>query len=415
MSAFSIPLSGLAATSASLNVIANNLANLNTDGYKDQSLDFSSVFNQVQGTSGNGDPIQIGNGVQIDGTTSNFSNGNVSSTGIASNMALQGNGFFIVQGNNQTLYTRTGNFTVNSQGQITTPEGQLVMGFPAVNGVVQTSAVLAPIEVNSANSIPASATTNFQMTTNLDAQSATGTTYSSPITVYDSLGESHTLTVTYTNMGGNAWDYSISVPAADQTAPAGPVATGTLAFNSAGQLTNVNGSGAVQNVDITIPGLSDGAANLALTWTLAGANGGAPPITQEAAASATSANTQNGFASGSLTGFSILPDGTVQGQFSNNQTLALGQVAIASFANNQGLTQVGGNDYQANYASGSPVVGQAGVGGNGTITGGAVEESNVNLSTEFANMIVAQQGYEANAKVLTTLDQVSQATLQVLS
>jgi flagellar hook protein FlgE len=415
MSAFSIPLSGLAASSASLNVIANNLANLNTDGYKDQSLDFSSVFNQVQGTSGNGDPIQIGNGVQIQSTVSNFSNGNVDNTGIASNMALQGNGFFIVEGNNQTLYTRAGNFTVNSDGQLTTPSGQLVMGFPAVNGVVQTSAVLAPITVNSAASIPASATTNFSMTTNLDASSATGTTYSSPITVYDSLGEAHTLTVTYTNEGGNAWDYSISVPAADQTAPTGPVATGTLAFNSAGQLTNVNGSGAVQNVNFTIPGLSDGAANLALTWTLTGTNGGAPPITQEAAASATSANTQNGYASGSLTGYSVLSDGTVQGQFSNNQTLALGQVAIASFANNQGLTQVGNNDYQSNYASGTPVIGQAGVGGNGTITGGAVEESNVDLSTEFANMIVAQQGYEANAKVLTTLDQVSQATLQVIS
>src|SRR5208283_5859260 len=106
MAGFSIPLSGLAATSASLDVIANNLANLNTDGYKDQSVTFSSVFNQIQGTSGNGDPIQIGNGVQMAGTVSNFSDGNVDTTGIASNMALQGSGFFIVNGNNQTEYTR---------------------------------------------------------------------------------------------------------------------------------------------------------------------------------------------------------------------------------------------------------------------------------------------------------------------
>jgi flagellar hook protein FlgE len=151
-----------------------------------------------------------------------------------------------------------------------------------------------------------------------------------------------------------------------------------------------------------------------LTWNLNG-SGGTPAITQQAAASATSETTQNGYTTGALTGYSVLSDGTVQGQFSNEQTLALGQVAVASFANNQGLTQTAGNDYQASFASGAAVVGQAGEGGNGTISGSSVEESNVSLSSEFANLIVAQQGYEANAKVLTTLDQVYQATLQVIS
>ena len=118
---------------------------------------------------------------------------------------------------------------------------------------------------------------------------------------------------------------------------------------------------------------------------------------------------------GTLTGYSVLSDGTVQGEFSNNQTMALGRVAVASFSNDQGLTQLGNNDLQATFASGSAVIGEAGSGGNGTITGGAVEESNVNLSAEFANMIVAQQGYDANAKVLTTMNQVSQATIQMVS
>ena len=411
MSAFSIPLSGLAASSSSLNVIANNLANLNTDGYKDQSLNFASVFNEVQGTSGNGDPIQIGNGVQTVGTVSNYANGNIDSTGIASNMALQGNGFFVVKSGGETSYTRDGDFTVNSQGQLTTPEGQLVMGYQATNGVVSSSSALGPIVVNQANNIPASATSTFEMNTNLDAGSATGATFSSPITVYDSLGESHVLTVNYTSAGNNAWNYTITVPAADvgQTGNPVQVTAGTLQFNSSGDLTAPTGT--VPN--IAVANLADGAANMNLTWNLNTA-AGTPAITQQSGASATSATTQNGFASGTLTGYSILPDGTVQGQFTNNQTLALGQVAVASFANNQGLTQVGGNDYQASFASGAAVVGIAGQGGNGTITGGAVEESNVNLSTEFANMIVAQQGYEANAKVLTTLDQVSQATLAVI-
>jgi len=414
MSAFSIPLSGLAASSDSLNVIANNLANLNTDGYKDESLSFADVFNQMQGVSGNGDPIQIGSGVETAGETSNFTNGTVTSTGIASNMALQGNGFFVVQSdtNNQITYTRDGDFTVNSQGQLSTATGQLVMGYPAVDGVVSTSSALAPIDVNQAANIPAVATTSFSMDTNLDAGAATGDQFSTPVTVYDTLGTSHTLTATFTNSGANTWSYNVTIPSADVngTGTSQSVATGTLTFDADGNLTSPTGP----ITGINISGLADGASPMTLTWNLSGANG-ASTITQQDATSATSSTSQNGYGVGTLTGYSVLSDGTVQGQFSNSQTMALGQVAVANFANVQGLTQMGNNDYEATFASGTPNVGTAGSGANGTITGGAVEESNVNLSTEFANMIVAQQGYEANAKVLTTMDQVSQATIQLIS
>lgn len=151
-----------------------------------------------------------------------------------------------------------------------------------------------------------------------------------------------------------------------------------------------------------------------LTWNLNGPSG-TPSITQQNSASATTNPTQNGFAVGTLTGYSVLSDGTVQGQYSNGQTLSLGQVAVANFSNPQGLTQGADGSEQATSASGAAVIGQAGVAGNGTITGGAVEQSNVSLSTEFANMIVAQQSYDANAKVLTTLDQVDQSTIQMVS
>lgn len=414
MSAFSIPLSGLSASSDSLNVIANNLANLNTDGYKDESLTFSDIFNQMQGVSGNGDPIQFGSGVEVGQVTSNYSNGTVDSTGIASNMALQGNGFFVVenQGNQQTAFTRDGDFTVNAQGQLCTPEGQLVMGYPAVNGVVTQGAALAPITVNQAANIPAVATSSFQMTTNLDASTTSGTTFSSPITVYDSLGASHVLTVDYTNTGANTWSYSINIPSADVggTGTTTQVASGTLSFDSSGNL--IAPKSPVTGINIS--GLADGAANMSLTWNLDG-SAGTPTITQQDSASATSATTQNGYGVGTLTGYTVLPDGTVEGQYSNDQTLALGQVAVASFANEQGLTQIGNSDLVGTFASGAPLTGIAGAGGNGTIIGGSVEGSNVNLSAEFANMIVAQQGYEANAKVLTTMDQVSQATIQLIS
>jgi flagellar hook protein FlgE len=402
----------LSASSSSLNVIANNLANLNTDGYKDETLNFADVFNQIQGTSGNGDPIQIGSGVQVDGTSSNFTNGGVSSTGVSSNMALQGNGFFVVQGNGETSYTRDGDFTTNSSGQLCTTSGQLVMGYPATDGVVSTSSALAPISVNQAGTVPGATTSSFSMDTNLDASASAGSTFSTPITVYDSLGTSHVLSVQYTNTAPNSWSYSITLPAADTggTGTATPVASGTMTFDSSGNLTAPTGS--ITGINITK--LADGAAPLNLSWNLNDASGN-PTITQQVSASATTATNQNGYGVGTLTGYTVLPDGTVQGQFSNDQTLSLGQVAVANFGNVQGLAQTGDNNYQATFASGAAVVGQAGAGGNGAITGGAVEASNVDLSTEFANMIVAQQGYEANAKVLTTMDQISQATIQLIS
>jgi flagellar hook protein FlgE len=397
--------------SSSLNNIANNLANLNTDGFKDQSLNFADIVNQMQGTSGNDDPIQTGSGVQTAGTSSNFTNGTVTATGVDSNMALQGNGFFVVQNASGTDYTRSGDFTVNSAGQLCTPGGELVMGYQATDGVVSTASALAPISVNQTTTIPGVASTSFEMSTNLDSSAAAGTTFSTPISVYDSLGTAQTLTVQYTNTSANNWSYSITLPASATGGTGSPttVASGTLAFNSSGQLTSPSGS----VTGINISGLADGAANMNLTWNLADASGN-PTITQQNATSATASTDQNGYGVGSLTGYSVLADGTVQGQFSNNQTLALGQVAVASFANTQGLAQVGSSDYQATFASGAAVVGQAGSGGNGTITGGSVETSNVDLSTEFSKMIVAQQGYEANAKVLTTLNQISQATIQMM-
>ena len=412
MSAFAIPLSGLEATASSLNNIANNLSNLNTDGYKDQNLSFGDIFNKMQGTSGNGDPIQTGDGVQVAGSTADFSNGTVSSTGVSSNMALQGNGFFVVQNGSGTSYTRAGDFTTNSSGQLTTPSGELVMGYPATNGVVSTDGALAPISVNQATTIPGVASTSFEMSTNLDSSAAPGTSFSTPITVYDSLGTAQTLSVNYTNTSPNNWSYSVTLPASATGGTGSPttVASGTLAFNSSGQLTSPTGS--VTGINIT--GLSDGAAAMNLTWNVADASGN-PTITQQNATSATATTNQNGYGVGSLTGYSVLPDGTVQGQFSNKETLALGQVAVASFANTQGLQQTGSNDYQATFASGAAVVGQAGAAGNGSITGGSVETSNVSLSEEFSKMIVAQQGYEANAKALTTMNQISQATIQMMT
>jgi flagellar hook protein FlgE len=435
MGSFSTPLTGLTAAQGQLESISNNLANLNTDGYKDQNLTFSDIFSQTGMTNGSGDPIQTGSGVAISSTDSDFSEGNLNATGIASNMALSGDGFFVVQ-NTSGLpdYTRSGDFTVNKDGQITTPSGELLLGYPAVDGVVNTATTLQPLQVGTGVTSPAVASTTMSISANLNADSAVGTTATSTLPIYDSLGNSHTVTVTYTMLAANSWSYSASIPTTDLTPlPAAPVpvsttvGSGTLTFSSSGVLTSVTPTGGTAGnpsagISLTIPPVAvapavqttfaDGAATLPLTWTLDTA--GTPTITQTASASATSATSTNGFASGTLESYSVGSDGTIDGTFSSGQSLALGQVAVASFSNEQGLVDIGNNDYQTSAASGAAVVGLAGTGGRGTIVGGSVEQSNVNIATEFAKLIVAQQAYSANAKTITTFNQVSQTTIAML-
>jgi flagellar hook protein FlgE len=410
MSFFGVPLSGLIASQDQLQSVSNNLANLDTVGYKDQNTAFSDIFAQSSLVNGANDPIETGLGVTASQTTSDFTDGAQSATGVPSNMALSGNGFFVTQGaNGANSYTRAGDFTANATGQLTTPSGELVMGYPAVNGVVSTSAALQPIQIGIGSVISASATTKFNLSTNLSSNAAVGATFQSTTPVYDSLGTSHELSVNYTKTGTNTWSYTVNVPTADTGAASSQVANGTLTFDNAGNLTSPTGS-----VAISIPAFADGAASMNLTWNLNGSSG-SPTLTQTNLASATTATTQDGRASGTLTSYSVASDGTIEGTYSNGQTSALGQVAVATFANTEGLLRTGNNDYQTTTASGSPQVGVAGTGGRGTITGGYVEASNVDVAAEFAKMIVAQQAYQANAKTVTTLQQISQATIQMIT
>jgi len=433
MGSFATPLSGLTAAQGQLQSVSNNLANINTDGYKDQTLTFADVFSQNGVTNGSGDPVQTGSGVTISSTDANFTEGSLNATGTTSNMALSGNGFFVTQSaSGLPDYTRAGDFTTNKAGQITTPSGELLLGYPATNGVVNTAATLQPMQVGTGVTSPAVASTGFNISANLNASSAVGDTASSTLPVFDSLGASHTLSVTYTMVAPNTWSYAVTIPSADLIpAPAGAtttVASGTLTFSSSGVLTSTlpTGGGAPvapsAGIALTLPPVAvapavqttfvDGAATMPLTWNLVTA--GTPTISQTSTASATSATSTDGFASGTLQTYAVQPDGTINGTFSSGQTLALGQVAVASFANNQGLVAIGNNNYQATAASGPSVVGLAGTGGRGTVIGGSVEQSNVNIATEFSKLIVAQQAYSANAKTITTFNQVSQATIAML-
>jgi flagellar hook protein FlgE len=508
MASFYIPLSGLEADTTALNTIANDLANLNTTGFKAQTANFSDTFYQQIGEQGSGDPIQVGSGVDVSSIQSDFSQGSQISTDSASNVELVGNGFFVVNDGGANVYTRDGNFSVSQSGSLETQAGEQVMGFPATNGVVNTNAPLVGISLPVGQVQPAQATTSFGMAANLDSSAAIGTTLPAQVTVYDSLGQSHIATVTYTKTATNTWSYNVSMPdtlaAASNTAAGtttltynfgssggtlatvdpgtslaitGPTATGsatiavppvtagetvaayatslqtavtaagltgvTVASTAGGQLTitgaNISTAGSViqdpisanttgtltfnSSGDLTNPasnisgisfsGLSDGAANMTMNWNILG-SAGTPTITQSDVGSAASGTTQNGFAAGSYNGFSIASDGTVNATFSNNQTVAVGQLALANVANPQGLDLLGDGNYAATQASGTASVGASGTAGLGTINDETLEASNVNISAEFSDLIIAQRAFEANSKGVTTFDTIAQETINMI-
>jgi len=416
---FSIPLSGLTAESTALSAIANNLSNQNTTGYKDTTVLFSDLFYQELGTTGSGDPIQVGAGTEVGSMPSLFTQGSISATGVPTDVAIQGAGFFAVQDSNGVIsYTRAGDFSVDANNFLVTSDGQQVLGYPAVNGVVNTGTGIAPLQLGAGTLSPPTATANVQLTTNLNAASAVGDIFSTPVTIYDSLGASHTLTATFTNTGPNTWNYSLSIPPADLKAAGatGILATGTLTFNGDGVLTGdaatTGGTvtGALSNITgIPITGFADGATDQTFDWNVL--NGTTPVLTQVAAPSSTTSTQQDGSSSGSLVNFSISSDGTITGSFSNGKTQALGEVALANFANVNGLQLNGNTDFTPTLASGPAVVGIPGAGGLGTLSGGSLELSNVDIATEFANLIVAQRGFEADAKAVTTFDQITQDTI----
>ena len=236
-------------------------------------------------------------------------------------------------------------------------------------------------------------------------------TYSTPITVYDSLGNSHVLTFTFTKSSAGNWNYQVSIPAADvgTTGSAQVVTTGALQFGADGSLV----APPADVTGITVSGLADGAKPMSLDWQLFSSPGSAV-ITQTAEASAQSGTSQNGYSAGTLQSYSIDSDGVIEGVLSNDQTVDLGQIALATFPNYDGLTNLGSNDYRASLASGAASISVPGTGGSGTLAGSSLEASNVDIATAFTELIQAERGYEANAKAITTADDVMQASIALI-
>ena len=415
MSSFSIALSGLNADSAALDVVGNNLANLNTTGYKDSTVSFYDLLQQ----SVAGGSTQIGGGVSAPQTERVFTQGSITDTGGNYDAAIDGNGFFVVQDpSGNTLYTRAGNFQLDANGDLVTATGQYVQGWTAQNGVLDTSGAIGNITIPSNALQTPSATQNMQLSINLNAAGVvnepTGT-FTAPITVVDSLGVSHNLSVVFTEQSPGTWGYSVNIPGQDLTSgTAGTpssVATGTLSFDANGNLTSPTAPAQVQ---ITVSGLSDGANDMAINWNLATSDGnGTPVVTQYAAASTESAATQDGVPASQVTQVSIANGGAITAQFSNGNQVVIGQLALASVSNPDSLIAVGQNNYEVGADTATPVVGVPSTGTLGTVEGGSLEDSTVNIATEFTNLIIYQNSYEANSKVISTLDQMTQNLLNL--
>jgi flagellar hook protein FlgE len=394
-------ISGLRAHQVMMDEIGNNIANVNTVGYKSGRVNFQDILSQTfrgasapQGGLGSINPAQVGLGVTVAGIDVMQTQGNLQSTGRLTDMAIQGDGFFVLANGRQQFFTRDGSFDIGLGGQLINPaSGMAVQGWNANSaGAIDTTTAVSDVTIPIGTRTTALSSSTAALSGNLDASAPVGATASTTLTEVDSLGVNHSVKVTFTKSGANAWNWVAASDPAD--AAASTTSTGTISFKTDGTYAGATGS----------------PVSVALT------NGAVSPLNVAAAMTAmtgyqgtSSINAQtNGFTSGTLTTFTIGAAGDITGVFSNGQTQLLGQIAMGSFVNPGGLLRQGQNLFAASSASGTPSVGSPGSGGRGTVTTGSLEMSNVDLATQFTSMITAERGFQANGKVITTSDEMLQ-------
>jgi flagellar hook protein FlgE len=417
---FSTALSALSATSTAIDVVGNNLANLNTPGFKTSQVLFRDLVTQSLG-AGLGE-TQVGFGTGQPLTVRQFTQGAIQTSSGLLDAAVQGDGFFVLKNAAGTqMYTRAGNFQADKNGYLLTDTGDFVQGWTAIDpatGMLDTNGPVGNIIVPVGSLKPPTASSQFTVDLNLNSSAAADATsaFSTPVTVFDGLGTSHVLTISFLKTGANQWTYEVSA-AGDEVGggtPGTPFplsgASGTLAFDSLGQLTDP-ASGSPIVFDVT--GLTDGAADMHLSWNPYTAAGGAR-ITQFGQPSAPSAVAQNGSPAAQLVRVGLADGGRVLAQYSNGDQVVVGQVAMASIRNPDTLLAAGNNSFQLSARTANPSIGLPGTGGRGLIVGGSVEASTVDIAQEFTNLIVYQRGYEANSRVVTTADTLSQDTINLI-
>lgn len=402
---FDLALSGINAANSDLNVTSNNLANVDTTGYKESRAEFADLFAQTQeGVS----RTAIGNGVQVSEIAQQFGQGNITSTSNNLDLALSGSGFFITSNNGALNYTRNGAFQVNQKGYLVTSSGERVQGYaPLANGTFNTGG-LGDLQLTTAESAPQATSTagislnlpsNATPPANSPLNPADPTTYTdtTSLTAYDSLGAAHTAQLYFSKTAtANTWSSSLYV---DGTAVGTPQ---TLAFSTTGALTSpANGQ-----VSFGTYTPATGANPLSVNFNFNQA-------TQFGDTFGVNGVSPNGYTTGSLVGLNISSTGVVQANFTNGQSVNLGQVGLANFANSQGLQQESNTEWQQTFESGAAVHGVAGGSGFGSIQSGALESSNVDITSQLVNMITAERNFQANAQMISATNTVTQAIINI--
>jgi flagellar hook protein FlgE len=403
---FNVALTGLNAANQDLSVTSNNLANTSTVGFKGSRTEFSDLFASTQfGVSS----TTSGNGVSVQEVAQQFSQGDIETTGNNLDLAISGNGFFTTSDNGALQYTRDGEFQINSTGDVVTASGANLQVYPPLATGGYNTGGLQNLSLSTGESPPA-ATTTASITANLpadatvpadsgvvsptDANSYNNTT---SMTVYDSLGAAHTASLYFTKTATNTWTASLYV---DGNA----VGQQQLTYSASGDL--VSPTAATPFTYTAADGLATGANDMDLAFNFGN-------VTQFGNNFGVTAVQQNGYTTGLLTGISIDDTGVVQAQYTNGNSVDLGQVAMANFANSQGLSQVGNNSWAQTNQSGEAVQGVAGGSGFGSIASGSLEESNVDTTTALVDMITAQRAFQANAQMIQTENSISQTIIQV--
>jgi len=403
---FRIALSGMNAASSDLNVISNNIANSNTTGFKESRAEFGDVFAvSPYGVATNA----TGAGARLQRVAQQFNQGNIDFTGNALDMGVSGQGFFTLSNNGAMVYSRAGNFSTDASGYVVNPSGQRLQVFAAnPDGTTFNTSKLTDIQLTTGDAPPQVSTKvqadltlpgNATVPVNSPFDAADPTTYNhtTSLTVYDSLGASHSQSLYFTKTANpNEWTLQAQIDGVDVGTPQ------TLAYDSTGALVSPAGG------DITLPPYTPpgGAGPLNLTVDLGNS-------TQYGQKFAVSALNQDGYGTGSLSSISVSAEGVVQASYSNGVTKSLGQVALTTFANPQGLQQNGDNAFSETYASGQALHGAAGTSQFGLVQGGALEASNVDQTAQLVNMITAQRNFQANAQMIQTQDQVTQTIINL--
>jgi flagellar hook protein FlgE len=407
----STALSGLRNHQVMIDVVGNDIANVSTVGFKGSVAVFSDVLSQtlngVQapgGAAAGTNPAQIGLGSRLVGTQQSFTQGAIQRTERNSDVAIQGDGFFVVGNGDEEYYTRAGSMNLDANGRLATIDGTLVKGWQAgANGVIDTNAAIGTLEIRVGDLLPPDQTTEVGIGGNLSANAAIGTRSDMSTLTYDEQGRAVTLNLSFEKTAANEW--TVTATANGAALAPGSLTDNVLTFGANGELTVP----ADRNINIaasTIPGMP-----LPISLTLGTATGPAR-LTQFAGDSTAGINQQNGSPAGSLQSFDIAPDGVILGSYSNGRARAIGQLAMAVFANPGGLERVAGA-WRATPNSGLVQIGTANTGGRGTMLAGSLEMSNVDLAEEFTRLIVAQRGFQGNARVITASDEVLQEVVNL--